>query len=151
MLFTLSLNLHMRNDTNQLVVINFLTLVQRTLFTLKSRLITASSCIIIDCVLQKRHLKNLLGAYRYTSVTEADWRSDADLKKLIDDQLKQVNKSNAKQLTAGYIKRDICLPLALTFHPRLHNLSNIIKKLFFNLYADEQMKKSFSSSCFCTI
>ena len=72
MLFTLSLNLHMRNDTNQLVLINFLTLVQRTLFTLKSRLITASGCIIIDCVLQKRHLKNLLGAYRYTSVTEAD-------------------------------------------------------------------------------
>ena len=38
--------------------------------------------------------------------------------------------------------------LVVTYHPRLHNLSNIIRKYFIFLYAEEQVKKVFTPAPF---
>ena len=42
-----------------------------------------------------------------------------------------------------HLKNGIGVSFVVTYHPRFHNLSNTIRKLFIYLYAEEQVKKVF--------
>ena len=50
-------------ETDQLIVINFLSFVQRILFMLQGRLFIGRDCVLNGCVLHKRHLKDILKVY----------------------------------------------------------------------------------------
>ena len=68
--------------------------------------------------------------------------------KVVDTQLKRVAEQSPTELFERTEKKDTGVPLVLTYHPRFHNLSGIIKKLFTFLYAEEQVKKVFTPAPF---
>ena len=47
-----------------------------------------------------------------------------------------------------HLKNGIGVSFVVTYHPRFHNLSNTIRKLFIYLYAEEQVKKVFTPAPF---
>ena len=58
-------------------------------------------------------------------------------KKLVDNQIRRVLESKPEQLFESCTKTGIGVPLVVTYHPRFHNLSNTIRKLFTYFYAEE--------------
>ena len=69
-------------------------------------------------------------------------------KKLVDNQIRWVLESKPEQLFESRTKTGIGVPLVVTYHPRFHNLTNTIRKLFIYLYAKEQVKKVFTPTPF---
>ena len=69
-------------------------------------------------------------------------------KKLVDNQITRVFESKPEQLFESCTKTEIGVPLAATYHPWFHSLSNTIIKLFIYLYAEEQVKKVFTPAPF---
>ena len=51
-------------------------------------------------------------------------------KKLVDNQIRRVLESKPEQLFESRIETGIGVPLVVTYHPRFHNLTNTIRKLF---------------------
>ena len=60
-------------------------------------------------------------------------------KELVDNQIRRVFERKPEQLFERSTKTGTGVPLVVTYHPRFHNLSNIIRKLFIHLYAEEQV------------
>ena len=73
------------------------------------------------------------------------------LKKLVDNQIRRVLESKPEQLFESCTKTGIGVPLVVTYHPRFHNLSNTIRKLFTYFYAEEQVKKVFTPTPFVSL
>ena len=69
-------------------------------------------------------------------------------KTLVDNQIRKVVESKAEQLFKSHAKTGTGVPLAVIYHPRFHNLSNTIRKLFIYLYGGEQVKKGFTPALF---
>ena len=61
-------------------------------------------------------------------------------KKLVDNQIRRVLESKSEHLFDSRTKTGIGVSLVVTYHPRFHNLSNTIRKLFIYLYTEEQLK-----------
>ena len=68
--------------------------------------------------------------------------------KFVENQIMRVLESKPERLFERSTKTGIGVPLFVTNNPRFHNLSNTIKKLFFYLYAEEQVKKVFTPAPF---
>ena len=69
-------------------------------------------------------------------------------KTLVDNQIRKVVESKAEQLFKSRAKTGTGVPLAVIYHPRFHNLSNTIRKLFIYLHGGEQVKKGFTPALF---
>ena len=69
-------------------------------------------------------------------------------KTLVDNQIRKVVESKAEQLFKSRAKTGTGVLLAVIYHPRFHNLSNTIRKLFIYLYGGEQVKKGFTPALF---
>ena len=57
----------------------------------------------------------------------------------------------AEQLFESRAKTGTGVPLVVMYHPRFHNLSNTIRRLFIYLYAGEQVKKGFTLALFVSL
>ena len=57
-------------------------------------------------------------------------------KKLVDSQLRRVAKNRPEQLPEHQTKQGTGVPLVVTYGPRFHNLSKIIRKKFIYLHAE---------------
>ena len=67
-------------------------------------------------------------------------------KTLVDNQLKCVTET--RQISDHTYKKDSGVPLVLTYHPRLSNVNDIIKKHLVFLYAKEQVENVFTPPFF---
>lgn len=76
----------------------------------------------------KFHLESLEGWFQNKKYPKA----------LLDNQLKGVIET--RQTSDQAYKKSNGLPLVLTYHPRLKNVSNIIKKYLVFLYSKEQVQ-----------
>ena len=107
------------------IVITFLSLTQRILFITKNRLCIAKGCVLKGCVPRKINLKNILKVYIL------DLASVVIPKDLLTIKLGGFLKANQ----SSFLK--VALRLGLVYHllyyPRVHNLSNTIRKLFIYL------------------
>ena len=68
--------------------------------------------------------------------------------KVVDEQLKRVSEITMHDLIGRSGKKETGVPLTVTYHPRFHNLNNIIRKHFTFLYAEEQFKSVFTPAPF---
>ena len=68
--------------------------------------------------------------------------------KVVDEQLKKVSEITTHDLIGRSGKKETGVPLSVTYHPRFHNLNNIIRKHFIFLYAEEQVKSVFTPAPF---
>ena len=62
--------------------------------------------------------------------------------------IRLVLQRKPEQLFKRRTKTGTSPPLIVTYHPRFHNLSNIIRKLFIYLYVEEQVTKVFTPAPF---
>ena len=62
-------------------------------------------------------------------------------KELVENQIRRVLQRKPEQPFESYAKIGTSVPLVVTYHSRFYNLSNIIRKIFIYLYAEEQLKK----------
>ena len=62
---------------------------------------------------------------------------------MVDNQIRRVLESKPELLFDCHTNTGIGVPFVVMYHPRFHNLSNTIRKLFIYLYAEEQVKKVF--------
>ena len=69
-------------------------------------------------------------------------------KGLVDNQIRRVLERKPEQLFESHRKTGTSVSLVVTYHPRFHNLNNIIRKLFIYLYAEKQVKKVFTPAPF---
>ena len=114
-----------------LIAISFLSLTQRILFITKNRLCITKGCVLKGCAPRKMLLKNTLKVY-------------------VLGLASVVIRKNVltEQLFENRTKTGIGVPLVVTYYPRFHKLRNTIRKLFIYLYAEEQVKKMFTSAPF---
>ena len=70
------------------------------------------------------------------------------LKKLLMNNFKKVSEITTHDLIGRSEKKETGVPLTVTYHPRFHNLNNIIRKHFIFLYAEEQVKSAFTPAPF---
>ena len=68
--------------------------------------------------------------------------------KVVDEQLKRVSEITTHDLIGRSGKKETGVPLIVKYHPRFHNLNNIIRKHFIFLYAEEQVKSVFTPAPF---
>ena len=104
-----------------LIVISFLSLTQRILFITKNELCIAKGCVLKGCV------RFWFGTRSYP-------------KKLVDNQIRRVLESKSEQLFGSRTKTGIGVSFVVSCHPRFHDLTNTIRKLFIYLYTEEQVK-----------
>ena len=69
-------------------------------------------------------------------------------KTLVENQLERVTKT--RQTSDQTYKRGNGVPLVLTYHPRLKNVNDIIKKHLVFLYPKEQVEKIFTPPLFAS-
>ena len=69
-------------------------------------------------------------------------------KKLVENQLRRPVENTLEQLLEHQTKHRTGVPLAVTYHPRFHDLGRIIRKNFIYLYAGEQVKQVFTPGPF---
>ena len=64
------------------------------------------------------------------------------------NNFKKVSEITTHDLIGRSEKKETGVPLTVTYHPRFHNLNNIIRKHFIFLYAEEQVKSVFTPAPF---
>ena len=69
-------------------------------------------------------------------------------KEFVDNQPRRVVQNILEQLPVHQTKHGTGVPLVVTYHPRFHDLSSIIRKNFIYLYAEEQVKQAFTPAPF---
>ena len=70
--------------------------------------------------------------------------------KVVDAQTKRVSEKSLDDLFDRLNRKETVVPLVVTYHPRFHNLSVIIRKYFTYLYAEEKVKRVFTSAPFAS-
>ena len=80
----------------------------------------------------KNHLESLKGWFQNRGYP----------KTLVDNQLKCVTET--KQTSDQTYKRGNGVPIALTYHPRLKNINDIIKKHLVFFFVKQQVKNTFT-------
>ena len=68
--------------------------------------------------------------------------------KVVDAQIKRVSEKSLDELFERPDRKETGVPLVVTYHPRLHNLSAIMRKYFTFLYAEEKVKRVFTPAPF---
>ena len=69
------------------------------------------------------------------------------LKELVDNQIRRVLARKPEQLFASRTKTGTGVPLVATYHPRFHNLNNIIENSFLTCMLRNKLKKCFHQCC----
>ena len=69
-------------------------------------------------------------------------------KKLVNNQLRRVVENRPEQLTEHQTKHGTGVPLVITYHPWFYDLGKIIRKNFFYLSAEQQVKQVFTPAAF---
>ena len=69
-------------------------------------------------------------------------------KKLVHNQLRRVVENRPEQLTEHQTKHGTGVPLVITYYPRFYDLGKIIRKNFFYLCAEQQVKQVFTPAPF---
>ena len=89
------------------------------------------------------HLRAVADAFHPLRTHFKGWFQNRGYPKtLVDNQLKRVTET--RQTSYQTCKRGSGVPLALTCHPRLKNVNDIIKKHLVFLYAKEQVENVFT-------
>ena len=72
------------------------------------------------------------------------------LQEVVDAQIKRVSdEKSLDELFERPDRKETGVPLVVTYHPRFHNLSAIMRKYFTFLYAEEKVKSFYTCSiCF---
>ena len=68
--------------------------------------------------------------------------------KVVDAQIKRASEKSLDELFERPNRKETAVPLVVTYHPRFHNLSAIIRKCFILLYAEEKVKRDFTPAPF---
>ena len=68
--------------------------------------------------------------------------------KVVDAQIKRVSDKSLDELFERLERKETVAPLFVTYHPRSHNLTAIIRKYFTFLYAEERVKRIFAPAPF---
>ena len=134
------INLRQIFEVSPLIVINFLNLTQRILYTSKNQLFIVKGYLLKDYVRRHWHLKNTLSILSW--IVKLVYP-----KKVVDNQLRRVVENRPEQLTENQTKHGTGVPLVITYHPRFHDLGRIIWKNFI-YYAEEQVKQVFAPAPF---
>ena len=64
--------------------------------------------------------------------------------KVLDAQIKRVSEKSLDELFERPDRKETGVPLVVTYHPRFHNLSAIMRTYFKFLYAEEKVKRVFT-------
>ena len=68
--------------------------------------------------------------------------------KVVDAQTKRVSEKSLDDLFDRLNRKETVVPLAVTYHPRFHNLSAIIRKYFTFVCSEEKVKRGFTPASF---
>ena len=69
-------------------------------------------------------------------------------RKVADAQIKRVSEKHLDELFERPNRKETDVPLVVTYHPRFHDVSAIIRKYFTFLYAEEKFKRVFTPAPF---
>ena len=122
---------------SQLIVINSLILTLCTSYPHKKKTIVYNQGLCINRICSsdvafENHLKSLKGWFQNRGYPKTP----------VDNQLKRVTET--RRTSDQTYKRGNGVPLVLTYHPRLKNVNDIIKKHLVFLYAKEQVQNTFT-------
>ena len=124
MLVLLITNLKQIYFVNPLIAISFFILILSFHFTTKNQLFTARDCISKDGsspVTFQRKLQNLKTWFCKRGYPH----------KIVDSQIKRVSEKSLDELFERLDEKGKGVPLVVTNHLRFHNLSAILRKIFY--------------------
>ena len=137
------INLRQTFIENPLIIMSFLNLTRCIWYTSKNQLFIVKGYEFKDCL-------SSLGFEKHIQTIRSWFGKRGYPKKRVDNQLRKVIENRLEQLPGHQAKHGTGVPLVVTYHPRLHDLSRMIRKNFIYLYPEEQVKQVFTPAPFAS-